>query len=108
MAFDYFLKIDGISGESKKQGHQGEIELQSWSFGVSAGAVGVTGTGGGGAGKATVHDFQFRAASGVQSPHLFVSAASGALHKTALLSGSDASALPGRSGDGPAARRGKP
>jgi type VI secretion system secreted protein Hcp len=29
---DYFLKIDGIEGESKDHKHKGEIELLSWSY----------------------------------------------------------------------------
>ena len=27
---DYFLKIDGIDGESTDAKHKGEIDLQSW------------------------------------------------------------------------------
>ena len=33
-AVDFFLKIDGIEGESTQKGHEKEIEIQSWSFGV--------------------------------------------------------------------------
>ena len=33
MAVDYFLKIDGIEGESKDTKHKGEIELESFSWG---------------------------------------------------------------------------
>ncbi|MBV9275688.1 MAG: type VI secretion system tube protein Hcp, partial [Verrucomicrobia bacterium] len=33
MAVDYFLKIDGIEGESKDSKHQNEIEIGSFSFG---------------------------------------------------------------------------
>lgn len=32
---DYFLKIDGIEGESTADGHKGEIEIQSFSWGVT-------------------------------------------------------------------------
>ena len=32
-AIDYFLKLDGISGESKDSKHKGEIEVLSFSFG---------------------------------------------------------------------------
>ena len=35
MAVDYFLKIDGIVGESKDSKHRGEIDLMSWSWGAS-------------------------------------------------------------------------
>lgn len=34
-ASDYFLKIDGIDGESEDAAHKGEIEVLSWSWGVS-------------------------------------------------------------------------
>ena len=30
---DYFLKIDGIEGESQDSKHSKEIELESWSWG---------------------------------------------------------------------------
>ena len=32
-AIDYFLKLDGISGESRDSKHKGEIEVLSFSFG---------------------------------------------------------------------------
>ena len=42
MAYDAFLKIDGIEGESNDKTHKGEIELSSFSWGVSnAGCRGV-------------------------------------------------------------------
>ncbi|MCO6465937.1 MAG: type VI secretion system tube protein Hcp [Bradyrhizobiaceae bacterium] len=34
-ATDFFLKIDGVDGESSDQEHKGWIEVQSWSWGVS-------------------------------------------------------------------------
>jgi type VI secretion system secreted protein Hcp len=34
MAIDYFLKLDGIKGESTHGKHTDEIELFSWSFGA--------------------------------------------------------------------------
>jgi len=33
MAVDFFLKIDGIKGESMDSTHKDEIDLQSWSWG---------------------------------------------------------------------------
>jgi type VI secretion system secreted protein Hcp len=48
MSSDYFLKITKAEGESKKEGHDKEIEALSWSWGVSnASSAGM----GGGAGK---------------------------------------------------------
>jgi type VI secretion system secreted protein Hcp len=43
----YFLKIDGIEGESQKEGHKGEIEVLSWSWGATnSGTVRPGGTSG--------------------------------------------------------------
>jgi type VI secretion system secreted protein Hcp len=50
MAVDYFLKLDGIKGESQVTGHTGEIQLHSFSWGGSQ-TSSVAGTGGSGAGK---------------------------------------------------------
>jgi len=35
MAIEYFLKLDGITGESASSKHSGEIEVLSWSWGAS-------------------------------------------------------------------------
>lgn len=35
MSNDFFLKLDGIQGESNDQDHAGEIEIDGWSFGVN-------------------------------------------------------------------------
>ena len=35
MAFDAFLKIDGIDGESLDKNHKDEIEIDSYSWGVA-------------------------------------------------------------------------
>lgn len=39
---DMFIKIDGIDGESSDRSHKGEIDVLSWSWGMSSSA-GVTG-----------------------------------------------------------------
>jgi len=55
MAVDFFLKLDGIKGESKDAKHKDEIHIESFSWGMSqTGAHGAAG--GGGAGKVSVHD----------------------------------------------------
>jgi type VI secretion system secreted protein Hcp len=46
-SLDYFLKIDTIKGESSDSKHKDEIDLLSWSWGVSN-SVPVSGTTGGG------------------------------------------------------------
>lgn len=35
-AFDAFLKLDGIEGESTDDKHKGEIVIESWSFGAAS------------------------------------------------------------------------
>src|SRR5262249_16754998 len=35
MAIDVFLKIDGIEGESQDSKHKNEIDVISWSFGIT-------------------------------------------------------------------------
>jgi type VI secretion system secreted protein Hcp len=56
MAVDYFLKLDGIQGESADEKHTGWIQLMSFSLGASQ-VTSVAGTGGSGAGKADLSDF---------------------------------------------------
>ena len=68
MAVDMFLKIDGIDGESTANKHKGEIELLSFSWGITN-KVANTG-GGGGAGKPVVQDFTVVKAMGGSSPQL--------------------------------------
>lgn len=55
---DYFLKIEGVEGESTDDKHKGEIELESWSFGGSNNGSFSSG-GGGGSGKVSLQDFHF-------------------------------------------------
>ncbi len=58
MALDMFLKIEGIKGESKGEGHAKEIDVLAWSWGVSQSGSMHSG-GGGGAGKVNVQDLSF-------------------------------------------------
>lgn len=84
MAADYFLRIDGIDGESADSRHKGEIDVLSFSWGVSqAGAAGPGG--GGGAGKAVLQDLNFVARTSKASPNLFLACASGKHVKSAVL-----------------------
>lgn len=56
MAVDVFLNLDGVKGESKDaNGHAGEIDVLSFSWGCSNGASFAHG-GGGGAGKVSYSD----------------------------------------------------
>jgi type VI secretion system secreted protein Hcp len=76
MAVDVFLKLGDIKGESKDSKHGGEIDVLSWSFGVSQ-----TGTmahgGGGGAGKANFSDINIMHALDKASPVLMAKCATG-------------------------------
>jgi type VI secretion system secreted protein Hcp len=76
MAVDVFLKLGDIKGESKDSKHAGEIDVLSWSWGVSQ-----TGTmsygGGGGAGKANFSDFNFMHNVDKASPVLMTKCATG-------------------------------
>jgi type VI secretion system secreted protein Hcp len=85
VAIDYFLKIDGIPGESTDDKHKGEIEVEAWSWGETnpapPGGVG----GGAGAGKVQVRDFSFTARVSKASPNLMLACASGKHFKSAVL-----------------------
>jgi type VI secretion system secreted protein Hcp len=82
-AVDYFLKIEGIQGESASQKHKGEIEILSWSWGESQ--AGVHAGGGAGAGKVQVGSFHFAAHSSQASPKLFLACANGQHFQKAVL-----------------------
>ena len=86
-AFDYFLKIDGISGESTDDKHKGEIEVLSWSWGETLPTPPSTGGGGAGAGKVEMSDLQVSARLTKASPQLLLACASGKHLKSAVLSG---------------------
>jgi type VI secretion system secreted protein Hcp len=85
-AVDYFLKIDGIPGESRDSKHKGEIELESFSWGATQ-ALHSGGGGGGGAGKVQMQDFHFVMSMNKASPKLFLACASGQHLKHATLVG---------------------
>jgi type VI secretion system secreted protein Hcp len=82
MAFDAFLKLDGIKGESTDAKHKGEIDIMSFSFGASQTGTQATG-GGGGAGKVHIHDIHFTKKVDASSPLLFLNCANGAHIKEA-------------------------
>ena len=76
LAVDYFLKIDGIQGESVDQKHKNEIQLEAFSWGATNEAGPVMGAGGG-AGKVRVQDFAFTMRVNKASPKLFLACAKG-------------------------------
>jgi type VI secretion system secreted protein Hcp len=76
MAVDYFLKLDGIQGESQDSNHKDEIQIMSWSWGASQ-VSSVAGTGGSGAGKADLSDFSIMAYFDKSTPKFFKSIGAG-------------------------------
>ena len=64
---DYFLKIDGVPGESQDHKHKDEIQVLSFSFGESQAGTMAFG-GGGGAGKVQMSDFGFAMAMHPHEP----------------------------------------
>ena len=83
-AVDYFLKIDGIDGESQDDKHKGEIDLASFSWGESNTGTHAAG-GGGGAGKVSMQDFHFVMHVNKASPKLLLACANGEHIKKAIL-----------------------
>lgn len=83
-AVDYFLKIDGVDGESEDSKHGKEIQLESWSFGATQSGTAGAG-GGGGAGKASFQDFHFVMQVNKASPVLFEKCFTGKHIKQAIL-----------------------
>jgi len=77
MAVDYFLKLEGIDGESTDDKHQGWIDISSFSFGATQATSWGSGTGGGGAGKVSISDFHVTKKSDKSSTPLFVKCATG-------------------------------
>ncbi len=84
MAVDMFLKLDDIKGESNDSAHKGEIEVTSWSWGVSQ--LGSShGGGGSGTGKAQVADLSITKFVDKSTPVLFQYCSSGTAIKQGVL-----------------------
>ena len=83
-AVDYFIKFDGIKGESADAKHKDEIDVESWSWGETH--AGRARGGGGGAGKVSMQDFQFVTRLNRASPGLMKACATGEHIKEATLS----------------------
>jgi type VI secretion system secreted protein Hcp len=81
---DYFLKIDGIQGESPDKTHKNEIQIESFSWGATQSGTFAHG-GGGGAGKVQMQDFHFLMKVNKASPKLMLSCATGEHVKSAIL-----------------------
>lgn len=57
MAFDMVMKIEGVTGESVRDGHTDDIDILAWSWGITQAGTTHRGTGSG-AGKANFQDLQ--------------------------------------------------
>jgi type VI secretion system secreted protein Hcp len=80
----WFLQIEGITGDSAVQGHEGAIEVGSWSWSVSNKQGLATG---GGAGHAVLHDLILSAPLGSASLQLIKTCADGRQPASASLTG---------------------
>ena len=77
MSTDFFLKIEGIEGESTKKGHEKQIDIHSMNFGVSAPLqIGHGGTGLS-AGKASFGEISFTKFTDKSSPKLYQACGAG-------------------------------
>ena len=81
---DYFLKVDGINGESKDSKHKDEINIVSFSFGVTNSGTSAVG-GGGGKGRSKIQDLHVTKQTDTASPKLFLACASGQPIKKVVL-----------------------
>ncbi len=76
MTPDIFLKLETIKGESKDSKHKGEIDIESFSFGLQNGGSWSAG-GGGGAGKVSFQDITVHKMADSSTPALMQACASG-------------------------------
>jgi type VI secretion system secreted protein Hcp len=83
-ASDFFLRIDGVEGESTDDKHKGAIEIEGWSWAETQ--KGTHGGGsGGGAGKVSMQDLTFTMRVNKATPKLLLACATGEHFKKALL-----------------------
>jgi type VI secretion system secreted protein Hcp len=83
MAITTFIKLDGIEGEATDRDHRGEIEVLSWSWGLTRP---LPGAGGAGTGKATPLELRVVHRYDKASPLIGKRAAAGQHIATAVLS----------------------
>ena len=78
MAFDAFLKIEGIKGESTDAGHKDQIEVLSYSHSIAQqGGASVSRGGGQTGGRTDIGDFSIVKVLDLATPNLFKYCASG-------------------------------
>jgi type VI secretion system secreted protein Hcp len=84
---DFFLKFDGIKGESTDAKHKDEIDVESWSWGETHASGGHGSGGGAGAGRVAMQDFHFTMRQNTASVGLMRACATGEHIKQATLTG---------------------
>ena len=84
MAWDAFLTLEGVKGESQRKGHEGEIEIISFSFGAhNPSSIGVGS--GGGTGKVSLSSFNVMKKTDASSVGMFRASCLGQHFPTAEL-----------------------
>lgn len=83
-AVDMFIKFDGVDGESKDSAHTDEIDVLSWSWGMTNSGTLHDGSGGGG-GVVGVKDVTFTKYIDKASPDLMLQTLTGTTFNTATL-----------------------
>jgi len=84
MAVDMFLKLENVKGESLDKVHKDQIDVLSWSWGMSNSGTTHMG-GGGGSGKCNVQDLSITKYVDSASHALLLSCSNGQHHKQANL-----------------------
>ncbi|HMD88278.1 MAG TPA: type VI secretion system tube protein Hcp [Anaerolineaceae bacterium] len=75
MPANYFLKIEGIQGESTTLNHKDEIEVLAWNWSETQPSIAIVG--GATPGRVQMHPFHVIAKSSSASPKLFLACAGG-------------------------------
>jgi type VI secretion system secreted protein Hcp len=76
-AYNCFLKIDTVDGESTDDRHKGWIDIVSWSFGETHPTAPSSAGGGSSATRVNMQDFKFTMRTSKASPMLFLAGANG-------------------------------
>jgi type VI secretion system secreted protein Hcp len=82
---DYFLKVDGIEGEATSDGHKNEIDVLSFSYGVTQPGSAAYAGPGSGVGRAQFHDVSITKYMDKASPKLMQACAGGDHKATVVL-----------------------
>jgi type VI secretion system secreted protein Hcp len=99
MAVECFLKIEGpdLTGEAQTRGHEDQIDVLSWSWGLNQNGT-LHQPAGGGAGKASVQDLRLTKYLDAASPQLVLACLAGTQFRRATLTclrvGGDGSRIP--------------